>query len=312
MKGKIYHLCYTSHGEVLCRKFLDYCMLFNCIAQATICTDAQLLAYAIMSSHVHLIVITGYPAAYIQRIRSSYTQMFNIRYHRKGALGEPSFFSLELKGRHHIAAAISYVLRNPSGYEVCVNPYDYPFSSINLYFKSMIVSPEQRKHWNELKGKKGGHSRLISVTNSLPEWIDIDSDGRINPAQIVCSDLVEGYFGSYNAFDFGLSRRDYEQWNTQQMNDELSSDPVTLASIEPYMSAEEVSRILRQNPGWIKEKRIKDIDLCNIVDSEFVPQYHKKSYACLSTSEKLEISRKLLKNRSVTVRQVERCLGVTL
>lgn len=94
MKGKIYHLCYTSHGEVLCRKFLDYCMLFNCIAQATICTDAQLLAYAIMSSHVHLIVITGYPAAYIQRIRSSYTQMFNIRYHRKGALGEPSFFSV--------------------------------------------------------------------------------------------------------------------------------------------------------------------------------------------------------------------------
>ena len=45
MKGKIYHLCYTSHGEVLCRKYLDYCMLFNCIAQATIGTDAQLLAY---------------------------------------------------------------------------------------------------------------------------------------------------------------------------------------------------------------------------------------------------------------------------
>ena len=68
MKGKIYHLCYTSHGEVLCRKYLDYCMLFNCIAQATIGTDAQLLAYAIMSTHVHLIVITEHPAAYIQRI----------------------------------------------------------------------------------------------------------------------------------------------------------------------------------------------------------------------------------------------------
>lgn len=312
MKGKIYHLCYTSHSEVLCRKFLDYCMLFNCIAQATICTDAQLLAYAIMSSHVHLIVITGYPAAYIQRIRSSYTQMFNIRYHRKGALGEPSFFSLELKGRHHVAAAISYVLRNPSGHEVCVNPYDYPFSSIRLYFKSLIISPVQQKHSHGVNGKKGMHPRLISVTNSLPDWVDIDPDGQINPDQIVCSDLVEGYFGSYNAFNFALSRRDYEQWNTQQMNDELSLDPVTLASIEPYMSAEEVSRILRQNPGWIKDKRIKDIDLCNMVDSEYVPQYHKKSYACLSTSEKLEISRKLLKNRNVTVRQVEKCLGVTL
>ena len=70
MKGKIYHLCYTSHGEVLCRKYLDYCMLFNCIAQATIGTDAQLLAYAIMSTHVHLIVITEHPAAYIQTSHS--------------------------------------------------------------------------------------------------------------------------------------------------------------------------------------------------------------------------------------------------
>ena len=312
MKGKIYHLCYTSHGEVLCRKFLDYCMLFNCIAQATIWTDAQLLAYSIMSNHVHLIVITEHPAAYVQRIRSSYTQMFNRRYHRKGTLGDSSFFCLELNGRHHIAAVLSYVLRNPSSHEVCVNPYDYPFSSIGLYFKSLIVSPGQQKRWREVKGKKGMRSRLISVTNSLPEWVDIDSDGQINPAQIVCSDLVEGYFGSYNAFNFGLNRRDSEQWNNQQMNDEQPSDPVTLASIEPYLSAEEVSRILRQNPGWIKEKRVKDIDVCGIIDNEFVSRYHKNSYACLSTPEKLEIARKLFKNRNVTARQVERCLGMTL
>ena len=312
MKGKIYHLCYTSHGEVLCRKYLDYCMLFNCIAQATIGTGAQLLAYAIMSTHVHLIVITEHPAAYIQRIRSSYTQMFNRRYRRKGTLGEPSFFSLELKGRHHVAAAVSYVLRNPSSHEVCVNPYDYPFSSIMLYFKSLIVSPGQQKSMQEIKGKRGVRPRLISVTNSLPEWVDVDSDGQVIPDQIVCSDLVEGYFGSYNAFNFGLNRRDFEQWNTQQMNDEQPSDPITLASIEPYLSAEEVGRILKLNPGWIKEKRVKDIDLCHIVDNEYVQRYHKKSYACLSTSEKLEISRKLLKDRNVAVHQVERCLGVTL
>ena len=212
----------------------------------------------------------------------------------------------------HSEAAVSYVLRNPSSHEVCVNPYDYPFSSIMLYFKSLIVSPGQQKSMQEIKGKRGVRPRLISVTNSLPEWVDVDSDGQVIPDQIVCSDLVEGYFGSYNAFNFGLNRRDYEQWNTQQMNDEQPSDPITLASIEPYLSVEEVGRILKLNPGWIKEKRVKDIDLCHIVDNEYVQRYHKKSYACLSTSEKLEISRKLLKDRNVTVHQVERCLGVTL
>lgn len=111
---------------------------------------------------------------------------------QKGRIGRTVVFSLELKGRHHVAAAISYVLRNPSGHEVCVNPYDYPFSSIRLYFKSLIISPVQQKHSHGVNGKKGMHPRLISVTNSLPDWVDIDPDGQINPDQIVCSDLVEG------------------------------------------------------------------------------------------------------------------------
>lgn len=176
MKGKIYHLCYTSHDEVLCRKYLDYCMLFNCVAQATIGTGAQLLAYAIMSTHVHLIVITEQPAAYIQRIRSSYTQMFNRRYRRKGTLGEPSFYSVELIGRRHVTAAISYVLRNPVHHELTSNPYDYEFSSIGLYFRKETRRPEN------MRPKKAAKpfATIIRRDNRqrLPEGLIFDEMGR--------------------------------------------------------------------------------------------------------------------------------------
>ena len=151
-------------------------MLFNCIAQATIGTDAQLLAYAIMSTHVHLIVIAEHPAAYIQRIRSSYTQMFNRRYYRKGTFGEPSFFSLELKGRHHVAAAVSYVLRNPVHHELTSNPYDYEFSSIGLYFRKEKRRPEDARQKKVIKR----FTTIIRRDNRqrLPEGLIFDCCGR--------------------------------------------------------------------------------------------------------------------------------------
>ena len=215
MKGKIYHLCYTSHGEVLCRKYLDYCMLFNCIAQATIGTDAQLLAYAIMSTHVHLIVITEHPAAYIQRIRSSY--------------GEPSFYFVELIGRRHVTAAISYVLRNPVHHELTSNPYDYEFSSIGLYFRKETRRPEDTRPKKAAKP----FAAIIRRDNRqrLPEGLVFDDEtGQIEPSQLVNSAVVEGFFGSYAAFDYGLQRRDYQVWETEQLQDRDGQSAITCVS----------------------------------------------------------------------------------
>ena len=275
MKGKIYHLCYTSHGEVLCRKYLDYCMLFNCIAQATIGTDAQLLAYAIMSTHVHLIVITEHPAAYIQRIRSSYTQMFNRRYRRKGTLGEPSFYFVELIGRRHVTAAISYVLRNPVHHELTSNPYDYEFSSIGLYFRKETRRPEGTRP------KKAAKPFVAIIRRDnrqrLPEGLIFDDEtGQIEPSQLVNSAVVEGFFGSYAAFDYGLQRRDYQVWETEQLQDR------------------------------------DGMDVCALVDEKYVPGYGKKSYAQLTDSEKVAIADSIRRQYGVGKAVLSRCLGIVL
>lgn len=79
MKGRLYHICFTSHSEVLCRQHLDYVTLINSLLQAAINTDSLLIAFVIMSSHVHIAVITSNPGILVQRIRSSYTQQFNDR-----------------------------------------------------------------------------------------------------------------------------------------------------------------------------------------------------------------------------------------
>lgn len=92
-------------------------------AQAAINTDSLLIAFVIMSSHVHIAVITSNPGILVQRIRSSYTQQFNDRYFRKGRMGDKYYFKLAMEGRLHITAAFSYIMRNPVHHRVCANPF---------------------------------------------------------------------------------------------------------------------------------------------------------------------------------------------
>ena len=200
MGRRLYHICFTSHNEVLCRSYKDYCMMFNCIAQAVFKTGSSLLAHAIMSTHVHMIAVCADPSNLVMRIRTSYTQMFNHRYKRKGTLGDKAFFCSKLEGRRHIAAAISYVIRNP---------------------------------YHHVRRKK---SDIIRIKNHLPDDVDVlRSTGMISYDDVVDSVLVEGYFGSYRAFLFGLNRNDYERWMREQEEDDDGLPPVTLGTVEAFL-----------------------------------------------------------------------------
>ena len=301
----LYHICFTSHNEVLCRSYKDYCMMFNCIAQAVFKTGSSLLAHAIMSTHVHMIAVCADPSNLVMRIRTSYTQMFNHRYKRKGALGDKAFFCSKLEGRRHIAAAISYVIRNPYHHEVCANLYSYPFSSVNQYFKNKIqsFSPVTEAVFRRKK------SDIIRIKNHLPDDVDVlRSTGMISYDDVVDSVLVEGYFGSYRAFLFGLNRNDYERWMREQEEDDDGLPPVTLGTVEAFLPDREVQLILKQNQHWVNEKRVSDIELCDIIDHQCVPRYGKVSYVQLSHSEVDDVRQSLADALRVSQGQLERCL----
>lgn len=311
MSRRLYHICYTSHNEVFCRGYKDYCMMFNCIAQAMFKTHSNLLAYSVMSTHVHIICECDSPSDLVKRIRSSYTQMFNHRYYRKGALGEGSFFCDVLEGRHHVTSAISYVVRNPLHHEVCSNPYAYPFTSVGQYFTNSIdrFYPDA---WNP-EGKGRYRSDIVRKKNVLPGDVGFwEQSGMIKMEDVVDNVMVEGYFGSYRAFMYGLSRNDYGKWSEEQYEDNVESTPVTLRTIEPFLSETEVASILKQNFHWLKEKRMTDIELCDIIDKTCLSRFGKSGYAQLTVREAESVRRRLLhefKSR-VSSKQLERCLHI--
>ena len=286
MRGRNQHLCFTSHKEVLCRDYSDYATLFNCIAQGIINTNSKLLSYSIMSNHVHLGAITDKSSGLIQRIRSSYTQMFNHKYGRKGQLGDQSYFQLNLEGRLHIAACLS----------------------ANLYFKkSTSILP-----CTELTQDAARRARLVRENNVIPKSLSFDQFGQISPADIVETDIVEGYFGSYRAFDFNLHRVNYDKWKEEQLSENPDVPHIDLQTVEPLMSPDQIAAVLKKSPGWVSDVPVSDLELCRIIDNELIRQFHVSSYAHLTRGQKLEICDILRDDLHYLLpdKQIARCLAI--
>ncbi|WP_143822510.1 MULTISPECIES: hypothetical protein [unclassified Muribaculum] len=129
---------------------------------------------------------------------------------------------------------------------------------------------------------------------------------------VVDNVMVEGYFGSYRSFMYGLSRNDYGKWEEEQRDDNVAMEPVTIRTIEPFLSDDEVASILKQNHHWLKEKRITDIELCDAIDKTYIPRVGKSGYAQLTTKEVEVIRKQLLQifQFRISFKQLDRCLRI--
>ena len=117
-----YHLCWSGGDELLFRTREDYIHGIICLCIACYETGNNLLAYCLMSNHVHICVRGDNIKALIKAFRYSYTRYFNSKYRRRGKLGERDFFKLEIHGLHHLLTAIAYILRNPLHHGICDTP----------------------------------------------------------------------------------------------------------------------------------------------------------------------------------------------
>ncbi len=302
---QLVHLCFTSKDEVLCRSEEDYWMMISRIAQASIYYKTEVYAYSVMSNHVHLIVSTENSGAFIASIKKSYFQSFNYKYNRKGSFGENGYYKVHLQGHDHILAALVYVLKNPWHHSVSENPYDYPFSSMGLYFRRNNNEPILKS--SEIAKK----ARLLNRNVVLPDRIKYGNNGKIMPESFVEIEMVESFFKTYNAFEYLTHRKNYKEITMSQLEANPEKTPITLESVEPLMNDEKIKDIENRNSYWNKKNDIlSDIDVCKLIDKEYLIKYRKKSHTLLSKSEQLAICDDLLRKyqHRVTLKQINRCL----
>ncbi len=302
---RLMHLCFTSKHEVLCRCARDYKMMISRIAQSAVYNDTSVLAYAVMSNHVHLVVQTEEESAFIKTLRSSYTQSFNDRYKRSGKLGDPKFYRLELEGIQHQQDAITYVLQNPWHHKVVENPFDYPYSSMNLYYRRNHL--EQPFQTSEIDKNK----RLLNRNVNINAKVEYGTSGMIAPDTFVQIRMVENIFGPYTSFHMLTHRKNYKEWKDRQQQENSAFPIVNLRSVEPLLAKEHIQSIEENPYRWRKGQNVTDMDLCRIIDEELLPRYKCETYTQLQALDKKSIISALLARfpYKVSEEQILRCLG---
>lgn len=301
-----YHLCFTSHQEVLFRDEEDMNHGFNSLCSCLYKTDSACYAHAAMSDHHHGCYRTKKPVELIRTFRESHSKYMNHKYDRKGNFGEAGAYIQEISGTKHFIAVVSYILKNPPHHGITTTPFEYPYSSANDYFQTELgkkTVPDKLLTYQEIR------AILPRRAEFDPSW-KMGREGVFISASVLDVGAVEAAFGTSAAFNYYMGRKSGEDWIKEQAEENLTS-PFTLENIEAPLivaSGLSVADLLRNEKSRFRTVAITDMELCSIIDNQIVPHYGKKSVYLLSEEEKIEIANSLFKKYSYNAEQIKRCL----
>lgn len=308
---ELYHIGISSGGaEVLFRVNNDYDYAFNCLAIALYKTGSELLCDSFMSTHCHWIVLTDNLGRLTRCFKNSYINYFNNKYHRKGELIRSHNYAILLKGIHHILAAESYVLRNCMHHGLCQTPFSYQHTSANCYFRRELgkyYDTDSLLSRKEIKKK-------LSKRAVFPNDYKMNKNGIFLRESIVQSSQVENQYVTPRGFLYNMTRLSGEEWRKEQENDNNNIPPITLESIENGMTSSDgtattmYQKMAYNERGRFNYQSICDIDLCEMIDTIFIPKYHRSSVYHLSEREKIDIAKILKEKYHATNYQINRCL----
>lgn len=182
---------------------LDYINVLNRLALAAYHTDTELLAISFLSNHFHLVVYTQSTARFMHYFRKSLTNWFNKKYNSIGNVGTREYFKSEiiidesLPDKYWILKdKICYTLRNPIWHGVTSDFFNYPWSSISVYYHQSNLEKliDQRDI-----------GRFLPHLQVLPPKYRMSQSGLILMDDYINKNFVEKIFGSYDHFIKELS-----------------------------------------------------------------------------------------------------------
>ena len=303
---RTYHLCWSGGDEVICRTREDYIRCIICLCIAAHVTGSKLLAYCIMSNHVHLCIRSTEIESFIAMFRYSYTRYFNSKYHRRGRLGERAFFRIELKGIYHILAAIAYILRNPLHHGICKTPFEYEFSSVTgIFTKELGHLTSSDEITDRIVQRK------LPSHHKLPSGIKLSRTGMPLPETIIDVADLEHMFASARSYLYYMNRISGEEWEREQEKDRLNISPIKLENIEARVCGTSIREMLINENGRGREHVIQDISLCEAIDKFISEKFPGETVYTLCPEEIAKVAHHIDQRVHVFKDQLSRCLGIS-
>lgn len=270
---KTYHICFSSHDEVLYRTEADMIMGFNCLAETVLHTESRLLAEGFMSTHWHSVVQTDDPIYFTRRQRYAYTRHFNAIYRRRGRLGEQHAFITEIDGIVRLMTAINYVNRQGLHHGLTATPFAYPHCSANAYFRKELgkdysdtirLTPNEQRH------------RFLTRNVKIPGRYRMDIQGLLLREDIIDSAYVEQIYITPRNFLFQMNKYTDERTEGDQNKEKSDTPIVTIDLIEQGTPDFDRKRLMLNEHGKVNTSMMTDLDLCQLIDGFYIPKMKGK------------------------------------
>ena len=197
LAGDLYHLYTTPlESDLIFKTEDEYRVAITYLAIAAVIYGEEILAYAFMSNHLHLIVRGNNYRDFFRKFRS----LFSVFLSRHGRPGVGQRIMASAKKIHSLAqfrTEIAYVLRNPYVVRDDVNPLSCLQTSGFLYFNPMLKYFETKQE-SEVTQK---YINECTKTRNMPlPKSFLFRDSMIAPESFVNYRMVESLFLSKRQF----------------------------------------------------------------------------------------------------------------
>ena len=211
MEKKFWHICTDGLAKgIIFTSDEDYVFGMNGIPVYSLKYDISILAFCLMSNHVHFIVQGEFEKCrqFIRTYKRRLSLIADVRNVEESIK--------EISDTDYLKRAICYVLRNPTAARISIFPTHYRWSSGSLYFNDSSKPGPQTSLLSETVSARAKRI-LLHTRASVPEHFRITEDGMICPECYVAYSFVEKIFKSPLRFLYFLSKND-------NMEVELSGD----------------------------------------------------------------------------------------
>ena len=197
-----YHICFTSHDEVMFRDEEDHGMFVNLLALRAYAEDADIIVDAEMSTHAHLNAFTNKPQHLASNLRMPYTRYLNRKYGREGRLGQKYTFVLKISGDVHQMILQNYILRNGLHHCAAATAFGYEFCSVrDLFAEDICLLREQPVAWS-----RSEIASFLPRHSEFPDEFQMNEKGVFIRRSFMEIRLAERYYGSPRNYLYQMNR----------------------------------------------------------------------------------------------------------
>ena len=190
----VFYFVTTDHLEINLwfRDEQDFKACMNSVAIVSFLCGVNILAFILMSNHVHFVLECTYDEAvrFITALKKRHAQYLSGRYGVRKPFRRNGVDIREVSPQDEsLERSIAYVQMNSVAANICANPFDYQWGTGNTFFRN-TAQTGQRLDGMSMRAVE----RCVSGRTKLPGDYLMRPDGYIDPCSYVKVSFVEAVF----------------------------------------------------------------------------------------------------------------------